>query len=83
MALLAASLGSVPIVEYAARAVKQAVSGYGAASKEQIQRTVRQLLRLPDIPEENAADALALAICHAHTYKWEEQTRLKDVSSRI
>lgn len=73
MALLAASLGAVPVVEYAARAVKQAVAGYGAAPKEQIQRTVRSLLRLPEIPEENAADALALAICHAHSCKWQEK----------
>lgn len=73
MALLAASLKEIPVVEYAARAVKQAIAGYGAATKEQIQRTVRTLLRLPDIPEENAADALALAICHAHSYKWRER----------
>lgn len=56
----------VPVYEYEPRRVKQAVVGQGGASKEQIQRMVSVLLRLPEPPAEDAADALALAICHLH-----------------
>ena len=56
----------IPIHEYAPRRVKQAVVGFGAATKEQIQRMVATQLALTSPPPEDAADALAIAICHLH-----------------
>lgn len=66
VALLAASHAKLPICEYAARLVKQAVVGYGAAKKEQVQEMVVQLLCLNKRPPQDASDALAIAICHSH-----------------
>ena len=64
--LVACALGGVPAAEYAPNRVKQAVCGYGHANKEQIQRMVKVLLGLPQPPRpHHAADALAVAICHA------------------
>jgi crossover junction endodeoxyribonuclease RuvC len=57
----------LPVAEYTARQIKQAVVGTGAANKAQVQHMVRVLLRLPGEPAEDAADALATALCHAHT----------------
>ena len=65
--LLAAERAGVEIAEYAPRLVKQTVVGYGAAEKQQVQEMVRVLLRLKETPQpHDAADALALAICHLH-----------------
>jgi crossover junction endodeoxyribonuclease RuvC len=55
------------VSEYSARQIKQAVVGTGAADKTQVQHMVTFLLKLPASPQEDAADALAAAICHAHT----------------
>jgi crossover junction endodeoxyribonuclease RuvC len=64
--LVAASSAGVECVEYAPARVKPAVCGYGRAEKEQVQRMVKAILGLPDPPEpHHAADALAVAICHA------------------
>ena len=64
--LVAASSAGVPCVEYAPAAVKQAVCGYGRADKGQVQRMVKAILGLPEPPSpHHAADALAVAICHA------------------
>jgi crossover junction endodeoxyribonuclease RuvC len=57
----------LPISEYSARQVKQSVVGYGAAKKEQVQHMVQQLLNIKDSLQADAADALAVALCHAHT----------------
>jgi len=57
------------VAEYSARAVKQAVVGYGAATKNQVQDMVKSLLNVTGDIQEDAADALAIAICHAHTKK--------------
>lgn len=65
-AISAAVLAGLPVAEYTALQVKQAVVGYGKAKKEQVQMMVRRLLGLPGDPAEDAADALACAICHAH-----------------
>lgn len=65
-AICAAVLGSLPVSEYTALQVKQAVVGNGHARKEQVQEMVRRLLKLPGDPSPDAADALACAICHAH-----------------
>ena len=58
--------GGLPVAEYTALQVKQAVVGHGKADKEQVQAMVVRLLNLPGVPGADAADALACAICHAH-----------------
>jgi crossover junction endodeoxyribonuclease RuvC len=69
-ALLALAEYGVPIGEYSPLEVKQAVTGYGGAEKRQVQAMVRTLLNLPEPPKpDDAADALAVAICHAHSQK--------------
>jgi crossover junction endodeoxyribonuclease RuvC len=65
-AIAAAVLAGLPVHEYTAGQVKQAVVGQGRALKPQVQDMVRRLLQLPGIPSPDAADALACAICHAH-----------------
>jgi crossover junction endodeoxyribonuclease RuvC len=65
-AICAAVACGLPVSEYTALQVKQAVVGNGHAAKEQVQAMVRRLLALPGDPSADAADALACAICHAH-----------------
>jgi crossover junction endodeoxyribonuclease RuvC len=65
-AICAAVLARLPVAEYTALQVKQAVVGQGHASKEQVQEMVKRLLKLSGHPGADAADALACAICHAH-----------------
>jgi crossover junction endodeoxyribonuclease RuvC len=66
VAMLAAAQNGLPVVEYTPAEVKQAVAGYGNATKEQIQEMVRLILGLSEQPQpDDAADALAVAICHA------------------
>jgi crossover junction endodeoxyribonuclease RuvC len=65
-AIAAAVLARLPVTEYTAGQVKQAVVGGGRAMKPQVQEMVRRLLNLPGVPATDAADALAAAICHAH-----------------
>ena len=68
MAILAAARRKIPTFEYAPKKAKLAVVGHGSASKEQVQRMIQLLLNLKELPcPEDAADALALAICHCHT----------------
>jgi len=68
VAMLAAAAAGLEVCEYAPLAIKSAVVGYGRAEKSQVQQMVARLLRLPEIPEpSDAADALAIAICHLHT----------------
>jgi len=67
VAIVAAVQQGLPVAEYAARAVKQAVVGRGGAGKEQVQHMVQVMLKLPGKPQADAADALAIAITHAHT----------------
>jgi crossover junction endodeoxyribonuclease RuvC len=65
--LLAAAQASIPSHSYSPREVKASVAGYGGASKQQMQQMVSSLLRLSTVPEPaDAADALAVALCHAH-----------------
>jgi crossover junction endodeoxyribonuclease RuvC len=66
-AIVAATMQDLPVFEYSARQIKQAVVGTGAAKKEQVQHMVKQLLKLPGTPQADAADALGVAICHAHS----------------
>jgi crossover junction endodeoxyribonuclease RuvC len=65
-AISAAVLADLPVAEYTALQIKQAVVGHGKAAKGQVQEMVKRLLALPAAPSADAADALACAICHAH-----------------
>lgn len=68
IALLAAGQRRLTVAEYAPLSIKSSVVGYGLAKKEQVQFMVARLLNLPELPEPpDAADALAIAICHLHT----------------
>jgi crossover junction endodeoxyribonuclease RuvC len=66
-AIVAAVTAGLPVSEYAARKVKQAVVGKGSADKAQVQHMVVHLLGLNATPQADASDALAIALCHAHT----------------
>ncbi|NIQ98562.1 MAG: crossover junction endodeoxyribonuclease RuvC, partial [Desulfuromonadales bacterium] len=67
-ALLVGVNAGLPVFEYSASQVKSGVVGYGRASKNQVQQMVKMLLNLPEIAQEDASDALAVAICHAHSH---------------
>jgi len=70
VALLALAKANIPIGEYTPLEIKQAIVGYGGAEKNQIQEMVRALLHMDDIPQpDDAADALAVAICHLHSHR--------------
>jgi crossover junction endodeoxyribonuclease RuvC len=66
-AVCAAISMGLPVAEYSPRSVKQAIVGRGGADKVQVQHMVTVLLRLAETPAEDAADALAVALCHQHT----------------
>jgi crossover junction endodeoxyribonuclease RuvC len=72
-AVCAAISMGLPVAEYSPRSVKQAIVGRGGADKVQVQHMVRVLLRLQETPEEDAADALAVALCHQHTRQTAER----------
>lgn len=65
-AIVAASTLCSIVAEYSTRQIKQSVVGYGAAKKEQVQQMVKSLLNLSGVPQADAADALAVALCHGH-----------------
>lgn len=65
VAMLAVAQANLPFAEYTPNEIKQAVSGYGGADKQQMQQMVKMLLRLDEVPKpDDAADAVAIAICH-------------------
>lgn len=68
-AVVAAVNSDLPVYEYEAKKIKQSVVGNGGADKTQVQHMVQQILRLSGTPQEDAADALAVALCHANTYQ--------------
>lgn len=68
-AICAAVQAELPIGEYTPRAIKKAVVGSGAADKQQVQQMIQRLLGLDELPQSDEADALAIAICHAHHIK--------------
>ena len=71
VSMFAAAQASLPIYEYSPLEVKSAVTGYGRAEKPQVQQMVRALLKLNALPEPyDASDALAVAICHIHTHRF-------------
>ena len=78
VALLAPALAGIAVTEYGAMAVKRAVVGTGAASKDQVEMMVRRLLPGATIRRADASDALAVAICHAH----HRETRLRILSGK-
>ncbi|MBO1520023.1 crossover junction endodeoxyribonuclease RuvC [Oceanisphaera pacifica] len=68
-AIVAAANAGLEVAEYSARQIKQAVVGQGGAQKSQVQHMVVRMLNLPGTPQEDAADGLAVALCHGHTYQ--------------
>jgi len=87
VAMAAALAREVPITEYAPRKIKQAVTGHGSASKEQVAHMLMQLLRFKETPKLlDASDALAVAVCHAYQRErtgskaasWEQFVREND-----
>lgn len=68
-AIVAATTNGLAVAEYSARQIKQAVVGTGGADKAQVQMMVKSLLKLPGTPQADAADALAVAMCHAHSHQ--------------
>ncbi|NLV25273.1 MAG: crossover junction endodeoxyribonuclease RuvC [Deltaproteobacteria bacterium] len=83
IALLAGAQHRIPVYEYSALQVKSAVVGYGKASKNQVQQMTRMILKLPATAPADAADALAVAICHVHSHALEDKLgRLAAASSK-
>ena len=77
VAMLAAASAGLEVAEYSPLSIKSAVVGYGRAEKHQVQQMVTRLLNLDQIPEPaDAADALAIAICHLHTAATQERQSL-------
>jgi crossover junction endodeoxyribonuclease RuvC len=71
--MLAAALNHIPVFEYTPREVKMSIVGSGAASKIQVQAMVKNILKMAEIPTpEDAADALAVALCHYHRSKFQQ-----------
>ena len=74
VALLAAAQGGIPVAEYTPAEVKQAISGYGNADKQQVQFMVQLLLELDSVPyPDDAADALAVALCHGQSHAFQDR----------
>lgn len=74
--LLSGALKNIPVYEYTPLQIKQAVVGYGRATKDQVQQMVKVLLNLEKIPKpDDVADALAVAVCHAHSYKMNDKLK--------
>jgi crossover junction endodeoxyribonuclease RuvC len=84
VALLSAAQHGLAVEVYRPIQVKQAVAAYGAATKQQVQQMVRMLLGLAEIPRpDDAADALAIALCHAHSYEAVARRRAADQRMRL
>ncbi|MGB9692880.1 MAG: crossover junction endodeoxyribonuclease RuvC [Candidatus Sumerlaeaceae bacterium] len=83
VALLATATANVPLFEYTPLEIKLAVSGYGKATKEQMQKMVRAILGLREEPRtSHAADALAAALCHAHSQRFQQFVEWSQSSRR-
>jgi crossover junction endodeoxyribonuclease RuvC len=73
VALLALAEAGIPLYEYTPNEVKQSVTGYGAADKNQVQNMVQAILEMDSLPQpDDAADALAVAVCHLHSARLRE-----------
>jgi crossover junction endodeoxyribonuclease RuvC len=78
VAILALAEAEIPIAEYTPLEIKQAIAGYGGADKTQMQYMIKALLELGEIPKpDDAADALAVAVCHIH------QARFNDLTQKL
>ena len=77
-ALVATAVYALPVAEYSARQIKQAVVGYGAATKSQVQHMIRILLQLKKVPTADAADALSIALCHAISSRLTKKLNVHD-----
>lgn len=75
VALLAIENQALPMFEYSAREVKQAITGYGQADKQQVQKMMQRLLKLPEPSAVDASDALAIAFCHIQSRKMKSYDR--------
>ncbi|MFO1492411.1 MAG: crossover junction endodeoxyribonuclease RuvC [Kiritimatiellia bacterium] len=75
--LAAVASAGLEVHEYSPRSVKLGVTGFGGAVKDQVGLMVKRLLNLAEVPQEDAADALAIAICHAHSMRMTALTRGK------
>ena len=73
-AIVAAVHAGLPVAEYTALQVKQAVVGQGRAEKGQVQKMLKALLRLPEIAQADASDALAVAVCHINSHALKQMT---------
>lgn len=73
-AIVAAVQTGLPVYEYSALQVKQAVVGQGRAAKEQVQKMLKALLALPEIAQADASDALAVAVCHVNSFSLGQKT---------
>lgn len=78
-AIAACARHDLPVYEYSPRRVKQAVVGFGSASKEQVRGMVMSMLGLKEEPQEDAGDALAIAICHWHTHTGHAALKSKEI----
>jgi crossover junction endodeoxyribonuclease RuvC len=76
-AIVAGVNAGLPVFEYSALQVKQAVVGHGRADKQQVQKMLKALLNLPEVAQEDASDALAAAVCHAHSVGMNERLKKK------
>ncbi len=72
---MAATQNGLSVYDYSPRGVKQAVAGYGHAEKEQVQHMVQVMLDLSGTPQADAADALAIAVCHVNTAPHSQRIR--------
>lgn len=82
VAMLAAETSGVPVVEYSTTSIKLAVAGFGRATKESVQKMVKVALNMERVPTpDDAADALAAAICHINTSGLRERVEASTVSS--
>lgn len=81
-AIVAAVNAGLPVAEYTALQVKQAVVGQGKADKTQVQKMLKALLGLPEVAQADASDALAVAVCHINSYNLKQKTGALVVPSR-
>ena len=77
VSMYAAAEAELPVYEYSPTEIKSAVTGYGRAEKPQVQQMIRSLLKLESLPKQyDASDALAVAICHAHSERFRKAAQL-------
>lgn len=80
-ALVAMAAAGLEVAEYAPKLIKQSVVGYGGADKAQVQHMVRSLLKLTQSPQVDAADGLAVAICHCHSQQLQSKLRRAKITA--